>query len=66
MCNDYIGLYGRKPSSIDSIGKSMAVTRLHDSVRDIDIVEATGYEAFPEIVKKAPAAVPPAKVMALK
>jgi hypothetical protein len=61
MCNDFIGLYGRNPSSIDSVSKSMAAIRLHNNVRNIDIADATGYEAFPEIVKKATAAVAAAK-----
>ena len=47
ICNDYIGLYGRNPASIDSTSKAMAAERTQNLARDIDIVEATKFKAFP-------------------
>ncbi|MED5422906.1 MAG: hypothetical protein VX740_05645, partial [Pseudomonadota bacterium] len=47
MCNEYIGLYGRNPTSIDSVSKAMAAERTQNLARDVDIVEATKFKAFP-------------------
>lgn len=46
MCNEYIGIYGRNPDTINSRATAEDAKLLHATVRDIDVVKESGFRPF--------------------